>query len=153
MSSTITFQVKLSDKIDIEQTKLKLHNLKKKGFSVDTIHDGENVLLARIAYPKKLDELEKKLTDINRRKANAKDEILLKTYDDLIKSIKAEINVLEGGIEISINQDQDQSFKILKNSKQDEAEDIDIFKHYLEVYTKEIISNLFGNIKDLQVVL
>lgn len=121
MSNTITFQVKLSKKVDISQIKSKLIGL---GLSVEIIHDINNVFSAKIGYPNKLVELEKKISEIQRKISKARDEILLKTYDDLIKSIKAEISVLDGGMEIRIFKDQ--PIKILKDYKQGEYEDVDI---------------------------
>lgn len=143
MSNKITFQVKLSEKIDINQIKSKLVSLEKKGLSVEIIHDEDDLLSARIGYPNKLKELEKKIMDIQRKRSKATDEILLTTYDDLIKSLKADIGVLDGGMEIYIVKDE--PIKILKNLKQGKSVDVDIFKHYLDIYIKEIISNLFGN--------
>lgn len=141
MSNTITFQIKLSEKVGINQIKSKLISLEEKGLSVEIIHDEDDVLSARIEYPNKLAELEKKLTDIQRKRSEATDQILLRTYDDLVKSIEAEIDALEGGIEIYF--DRDYLFKIIKISKQ-KTED-DIFKHYLSSYVREIISKLFSN--------
>lgn len=139
MSSALTFQIKLPEKVDINKIRSTLTNLKKKGLSIEIIHDENNVLSAKIEYPNKLVELKKELSNVQRKRSEAKDEILLRTYDDLVKSIEAEISALEGGIEISIIKDR--SIKILKNFKQDKHVDVDIFKHYLDIYIKETISN------------
>lgn len=142
MSSALTFQIKLPEKGNINKIRSKLTNLKKKGLSIEILHDENNVLSAKIEYPNKLAELETELSDMQRKRSKAKDEILFRTYDDLVKSIEAEIGALEGGIEISIIKDR--TIKILKNFKQDKHVDVDIFKHYLDIYFEETITNLFG---------
>lgn len=148
MNNSINFQVNLPEDVDIDEIKLKLLSFEKKGLGIEVDNDGDDVLSARITYPKKLSELKSKLTEIQRKKSNAKDDILLKTFDDLITSTKAEIEALEGGMEIILNKDN--LFKIAKILKENTPKD-DIYKHYLSVYVKEIISNLFGDYKDLSI--